>query len=190
MANSPKTFIDELVSAGRGVLALILGDRKAGSYFNLTLHGLTGSTIAFLAVNALMAYAPALLRGSPHGGVGIGLLTSLALAAIPVALAALVLRQFQRLDGFVPFLVADLWGNSFLSVGMALLLLAGLPFELTVIGLGIVVLIVEINIARLIVTLPPLQIATFVIAQFAGGLVGVMLLAMLLGGPADAPVPA
>ena len=190
MANSPKSFIDELVSAGRGVLALIMGDRKAGSHFDLTPSGLAGSMIAFLSVNAFMAYVPALFHGAPQGGVGIGLLTSLALAAIPVGLAALVLRQFRRLDGFVPFLVADLWANSFLSVAMALVLLVGLPFELTVIVLGIVVLIVEINIARLIVTLPPLQIATFVIAQFAGGLVGVMLLGMLLGGSPDAPVPA
>jgi hypothetical protein len=128
--------------------------------------------------------------GSGGGtGIGVGLMISLVLAAIPVALAALVLRQVKRLDGFVPFLVADFWANSFLSVAMALLLLTGLPFELTVIGLGIVVLIVEINIARLIVTLPPLQIATFVIAQFAGGLVGVMILGALIGAP-DAAVPA
>jgi hypothetical protein len=188
---NPKTFIEELVSAGRGVIALILGDRKAAGYFDLTQRGLTSSLIAFLAVNALMAYAPALVSPGSGGGtgIGVGLMISLALAAIPVALAALVLRQVKRLDGFVPFLVADFWANSFLSVAMALLLLTGLPFELTVIGLGIVVLIVEINIARLIVTLPPLQIATFVIAQFAGGLVGVMILGALIGAP-DAAVPA
>lgn len=193
MANRPTTFTDELVSAGRGVIALISGDRKAASYFDLSLRGLTGAFIAFLGVNAFTAYAPALMRpAAESGGVGtgLGLIVSLALAAIPVALAALVLRQVKRLDGFVPFLVADFWANSYLSVAMALLLFAGLPFELTVIGLGIVVLIVEINIARLIVTLPPLQIATFVIAQFAGGLVGVMLLGALIGGlAADVPVP-
>lgn len=191
MANKPTTFIEELVSAGRGVIALIMGDRKAAGYFDLSLRGLASSLIIFLAVNAFMAYAPALLRAAPADGrgVGIGLLISLALAAIPVALAALVLRQFKRLDGFVPFLVADFWANSFLSVAMAMLLLIGLPFEITVIGLGIVVLIVEINIARLIVTLPPLQIATFVIAQFAGGLVGVMLLGMLIGAPTGVAVP-
>ncbi|MHB1103840.1 MAG: hypothetical protein ACYC0C_13915 [Devosia sp.] len=192
MANKPTTFIEELVSAGRGVIALIMGDRKAAGYFDLSLRGLASSLIIFLAVNAFMAYAPALLRTAPADGrgIGVGLLISLALAAIPVGLAALVLRQVKRLDGFVPFLVADFWANSFLSVAMALLLLVGLPFEITVIGLGIVVLIVEINIARLIVTLPPLQIATFVIAQFAGGLVGVMLLGMLIGAPADVGVPA
>lgn len=185
---SKTTFIEELVSAGRGVVALIMGDRKAASHFDLSLRGLTSSLIAFLSVNAVMAYAPALLRTAPAdgSGIGIGLLISLALAAIPVALAALVLRQVRRLDGFVPFLVADFWANSFLSVAMALLLLVGMPFEITVIGLGIVVLIVEINVARLIVTLPPLQIATFVIAQFAGGLVGVMLLGMLIGSPETA----
>ena len=185
MANS-KTFIEEALSAGRGVLALIVGDRKAGRFFDLGLRGLTGSLIAFLGVNAVMAYAPALLSPSPQGGgIGTGLLMSLGLAAIPIALAALVLRQMKRLDGFVPFLVADFWANSFLSVVMALLLLAGSPFEITVIGLGIVVLVVEINIARLIVSLTPLQIASFVVAQFAGGLIGVMLLGMLLGAPAD-----
>lgn len=192
MANKPTTFIEELVSAGRGVLALVMGDRKAPSHFDLSQRGLAGSLIVFLAVNAFMAYAPALFRAAPGDGhgIGIGLLLSLALAAIPIALAALVLRQIRRLDGFVPFLVADFWANSFLSVAMAVLLLIGLPFELTVIGLGIVVLIVEINIARLIVTLPPLQIATFVVAQFAGGLVGVMLLGALMGSPDVAAVPA
>ena len=190
MAN-PTTFIEELVSAGRGVIALIMGDRKAAGYFDLGQRGLMSSLIAFLGVNTVMAYAPSLLRPAPSsGGTGTGLLISLALAVIPIALAALVLRQVRRLDGFVPFLVADLWANSFLSVAMAVLLLIGLPFEVTVIGLGIIVLIVEINIARLIVTLPPLQIATFVIAQFAGGLVGVMLLSMLMGAPTDVAVPA
>lgn len=191
MAN-PKTFIEEAASAGRGVLALIVGDRKAGRHFDLGLRGLASSLIAFLGVNAVMAYVPALMSPSPHdGAIGTGLLLSLGLAAIPIALAALVLRQMKRLDGFVPFLVADFWANSFLSVVMALLLLAGTPFELTVIGLGIVVLVVEINIARLIVTLTPLQVASFVVAQFAGGLVGVMLLGMLVGAPADvAGIPA
>jgi hypothetical protein len=189
---NPKTFIEEAVSAGRGVLALIVGDRKAGRHFDLGLRGLASSLIAFLGVNAVMAYVPALMSPSPQdGAIGTGLLLSLGLAAIPIALAALVLRQMKRLDGFVPFLVADFWANSFLSVVMALLLLAGTPFELTVIGLGIVVLVVEINIARLIVTLTPLQIASFVVAQFAGGLVGVMLLGMLVGAPADvAGIPA
>ena len=193
MANRSPTFIEELISAGRGVIALVAGDRKAASYFDLTRRGLAGSVIVFLGVNVFMAYAPALLSPAAESGglgTGAGLLISLALAAIPVALAALVLRQVKRLDGFVPFLVADFWANSLLSTAMALLLFAGLPFELTVIALGIVVLIVEINIARLIVTLPPLQIASFVIAQFAGGLVGVMLLGTLMGGPAGVPVPA
>ena len=191
MAN-PKTFIEEMAAAGRGVLALILGDRQAGRHFDLGLRGLASSFIAFLGVNAVMAYAPALLSPSPQGGgTGTGLLLSMGLAAIPIALAALVLRQMKRLDGFVPFLVADFWANSFLSVVMALLLFIGSPFELTVIGLGIVVLVVEINIARLIITLTPLQIASFVVAQFAGGLVGVMLLGMLVGAPADvAGIPA
>lgn len=185
MAN-PKTFIEEAASAGRGVLALIVGDRKAARFFDLGPRGLASSLIAFLGVNTVLVYAPALLSPSPRGGaIGTGLLLSIGLAAIPIALAALVLRQLKRLDGFVPFLVADFWANAFLSLAMALLLLTGAPFELTVIGLGVVVLVVEINIARLIVTLTPLQIASFVVAQFAGGLVGVMLLGMLVAATPD-----
>lgn len=191
MAN-PRTFIEEVLSAGRGVLALILGDRKAASYFDLGLRGLAGSLIAFLGVDAILAYGPLLVSPATGsaGGTGTGLLISLALAAIPIALAALVLRMVGRMDGFVPFLVADFWANAFLSLLMALLLLLGFPFVFTVMALAIVVIVVEVNVARLIVTLPPLQIALFVVAQFMGGLIGMVLLGMLLGGPEMAAVPA
>lgn len=182
----PTTFIEEFVSAARGVLALIVGDRQAARHFDLGPRGLLGALIAFLGTNAVMAYAPMLFRpDSQTAGIGAGLLASLALAAIPVAFAALVLRQVKRMDGFVPFLVADFWANSILSIGMALVLLLGFPFELTVIALGIMVLVVEVNIARLIVTLPPLQVAMFVVAQFAGGLIGVMMLGLMVGAPAE-----
>lgn len=182
----PRTFIEELLSAGRGVLALLRGDRKAASYFDLSLRGVTSSLIVFLLVNTALAYGPALVRsGTQGGGTGIALILYLALTVIPIALAALVLRQVKRLDGFVPFLVADFWSSSFLGATMALLLLIGVPFELTVIGMGIVVIIVEVNVARLIITLPPLQIASFVLAQLVGGLIGQLLLGMLLGAPAD-----
>ena len=79
-----------------------------------------------------------------------------------------MLRQIGRLDGLVPYLVADNWATFFITIISTLLSLAGIGDEFAIIALGILVIIVEINIARLIVTLPGLQIAMFLIAQLVG----------------------
>src|SRR5690606_10204994 len=74
VANS-RTFIEEGLSAGRGVLALLVGDRKAARYFNLGPAGLPGSLIAVLVVELVVSYGPVLLGlAGRSGGAGIGLL--------------------------------------------------------------------------------------------------------------------
>ena len=65
-----------------------------------------------------------------------------------------MLRQIGRLDGLVPYLVADNWATFFITIVSTLLTLVGIGDEFAIIALGILVIIVEVNIARLIVTLP------------------------------------
>ena len=50
---------------------------------------------------------------------------------------------------------------------------------------GLVVLVIEINIARLVVTLTPLQIAMFLIAQVVGVSIGLIVLGALMPLPPD-----
>ena len=93
----------------------------------------------------------------------------------------------------VPYLVADNWATFFLTLVSAALAAAGFANDFTLIVLGVVVLLVEVNIARLIVTLPPLQIAMFLIAQLVGVAIGLVVLGFVFPVPpevADAAVAA
>ena len=55
-----------------------------------------------------------------------------------------------------------------------------------VIAIGILVIVIEINIARLIVTLSPLQIAMFLVAQLVGVSIGLLLIGIMFPlSPAD-----
>ena len=190
MANS-RTFIEEALSAGRGVFALLIGDRKAAGRFDLSLRGLAGALIALLAVEVIVSYGPALLGAGSPGGVGVGLLLGLAAAAMQVAMVGLFLRLVRRTDGFLPFLVADFWASAFLTAVYVLLVLLNLPPLVVTLGFAVVAVAVEVNIARLIVTLPPLQVVGLVIAEVIGGLIALQVLGPLLGLPPElAAVPA
>jgi hypothetical protein len=176
---STTTIFDEMRSAARGVVGLIVGDRKAAGYFDFSDRGLVGSFIAFLAVTGINAALPKLL-GMESGTV----LRSVAMIAIlfgfQIAFSAIVLRQLKRLDGLVPYLVADNWATFFITIGSTALALFGFTGDLAIIVIGLLVIIVEVNIARLIVTLSPLQIAMFLIAQLVGVSIGLILVGMLL----------
>jgi len=89
---------------------------------------------------------------------------------------ALVLNQFGRLDGLVPYLVADNWATFFITGLSGLLVLVGLSGDAAILIVGLLVIVLEINIARLIVTLKPIQIAIFIVAQLVGAFVGLMVL--------------
>jgi len=81
-----------------------------------------------------------------------------------------------RLDGFMPYLVADNWVNFYVSLigAISIVLLGGSDIMLLVVGL--LSIIIEINIARRIVTLAPVQIAIFIVAQVVAQFVGLMVL--------------
>ena len=185
------TFIEEMMAAGRGVLGLVTGDRQSGSYFDLSRRGLSGSFIALLLVTALNAVLPTVLGvEGPAGSITRGIAMVALLFALQIGFSAIVLRQLNRMDGLTPYLVADNWATFFLTLISSALAAAGVTNDFTLIVLAIVVLIIEVNIARLIVTLSPLQIAMFLVAQLVGVLIGLWLIGMLFPLPPDAAAAA
>lgn len=178
---SNSSFIEELVKAGRGVVALIVGDRKAPQYFDFSRRGLYGSFIAILVVMGFETVLPMLMGMSGPGG---SIFRAVAMVAIlfgfSIAAAALVLRQLKRLDGLVPYVTVVNWANFFVGVATSALVIFGFPGDIVLIVGVLVGLVIQINIARLIVTLSPLQIAMFLVAQFVGVLVGLLLVGILL----------
>jgi len=178
------TFLDELVNAARGCFALLTGNREAPSSFDFSQRGLIGSLIAFVIGSTLGAYGSQLFGIETAPGVATqAMILGGILFLIQIGISYLVLRQMGRLDGFVPFLVADNWATLFTSILSLVLIRFGGPSDLVIVAIGIVVIIVEINIARLIVTLAPLQIALFIVAQVVGSAIGLL----LLGGSVPAP---
>jgi hypothetical protein len=181
------TIFEEMRAAARGLLALITGDRKAATYFDFSQRGLAGSFIAFIAITGLNATLPTVLGASgPAASISRSVLMVVVLFALQIGFAAIVLRQLGRLDGLVPYLVADNWATFFITLGSTALALVGFSGDMALIAIGILVIVVEINIARLIVTLSPLQIAMFLVAQLVGVSIGLLLLgAMFPLSPAE-----
>lgn len=180
------TFLEELMAAGRGVIALLIGDRRAASYFDVSERGLAGSFIAFLAVTALNATLPVLLGIKNSGGIARSILMVAILFALQLAFSAIVLRQLKRLDGLIPYLVADNWATFFLTLISGALAAAGVDGDPVLVVLAIVVIVVEVNIARLILMLSPLQIAMFLIAQLVGVSIGLAIIGVTFPLPPDA----
>ena len=54
------TLLEEMSAAARGCIALLMGDRKAASYFDFSQRGLAGSFVAFLVATLLNALSPLL----------------------------------------------------------------------------------------------------------------------------------
>ena len=184
MAQQQSTFAEEMMAAGRGVLGLLVGDRQAGSYFDLSNRGLAGSFIALLLITALNAVLPIVL-GSESESIARNVLTVVLLFVLQIGFSIIVLRQVNRMDGLVPYLVADNWATFFLTLVSAALAAAGFANDFTLIVLGVIVIIVEVNIARLIVTLPPLQIAMFLIAQLVGVSIGLAVISFAFPLPPE-----
>lgn len=176
---STTSIIDDIRLAARGVAGLIVGDRKAAGYFDFSDRGLVTSFIAFLVVTAANAALPKLL-GMESGPIFRSIAMVAILFVFQIGFTVIVLRQLKRLDGLVPYLVADNWATFFITIGSTLLALAGLTGDVAIIAIGLAVIIVEINIARLIVTLSPLQIAMLLIAQLVGVSIGLLVVGMVL----------
>ena len=184
MPDSQLGFIDEVVAAGRGVVALIIGDRKASQYFDFSQKGLVGSFIGLLAITFVSALLPLVTPGANENySIGKSAMIAAILFASQIGFAAIVLRQMKRLDGLQPYLVADNWASVYISLGQLLLGFVGFQGEIAFFALSILVIVVEINIARLIVTLSPLQIAMFMIAQLVGVSIALIFVGLVFPSP-------
>lgn len=180
MTSKPTTLIEELTRAARGVAGLVIGDRKSSGYFDFSQRGLYGSFIAYLLILGLNGMAPILL-GVPgsQGTVLRATLSNVLLYGTQLAACALALRQLDRGDSFVPYLVANNWSNFFL---VCIALLVGLSSGgggITLLILGILVIIVEVNIARLVIGLTALRVVFFLVAQLVGGGIGLLLITLI-----------
>lgn len=179
-----KSFWNEAVAAARGVGGLIVGDREVARRFDLTTHGLAGSFIALLVVMGIGAGLPLLLG---YQGLVLRAVSIFAISfALQVGCATVALLQARRLDGFVPYLVADNWASVYVTLAGLVLSLVGVPNEIVGFPVGVLMVVIAVNIGRLIIGLPPLQVAMFTVAQVVGYLLGGLLVPYLL--PAAAAV--
>lgn len=171
---------NEVASAGRGVLGLVIGNRRAASYFDFSQRGLVGSFIAFLIVMLFNTGAPLVLGISGmHGMVLRAVGTAAIVLVLQIAAAALVLRQMKRPEGLVPYIVTENWATFFLTIATTALGLMGIGGEFLLFATGIVILIVMVNTARLILTLTVWQIVTFIAAQLVAGVATLLLVGLL-----------
>lgn len=188
MAQPTTTFLDELMSAARGCVALLVGNRQAPSYFDFSQRGLVGSLIATVIGIALAGFGP-LLTGIdlPAGAATQSVVINGVLFVAQAATAFIALRQMGRQDGFIPYLVASNW----VTLASAVLLLIS-----TILGpLGFILLVLVvilalasfINIGRFVVTLTGLQIGILFISQAVGVFLALAVMAVIIG-PAPPPV--
>ncbi len=173
------------MAAGRGVAGLLVGNRQAASYFDFSRRGLAGSFIAVLVIVALGAVLPVLIAND-HSGMAGSVIQLVVIYGFAVGFVAIVLRQINRLDGLVPYIVSYNWLNFFASLILAALLAAGIDAGAVLLVMVIVAIVIEVNICRLVVALPPLQIAMLLIAQLIGVGIAALLLTLILPVPPDA----
>jgi hypothetical protein len=179
------TFLEELMAAGRGVMALLIGNKQAGSYFDFSRRGLAGSFIALLIIVAVGAFLPILLSRQ-HESAIVSLAQLLIIFAFQIGFTAIVLRQVKRMDALVPYVIAYNWLSFFVTLIYGALLAAGVTGDFMTIVFGIIVIVIEVNIGRIILTLPPLQIAMLIIAQIIGVSIGAVLIVLTFPLPPGA----
>lgn len=186
MSAPQPSFLQEILYAMRGVAALTIGDRKAPGWFDFSQRGLAGSFIALLAVIGLNAWLPLLIGiEGAQGSVLRSVMTILVLLGCQIAASALVLRQLNRLDGFVPYLVADNWATFTITLVTLILPFIGLGGEMTLVVMALLVIVVEVNIARLVVTLSAGQIVLLLVGQLVGVMVGLLVVGLLMPLPPE-----
>ncbi|MCF6303596.1 MAG: hypothetical protein L3J13_10460 [Devosiaceae bacterium] len=177
-------FFHELKDAGRGIIAVLKGEKDASIYFDLSLRGFVGSMVVFLVAATFNAYLPGIMeetgqasaqdRPSPTASMAILLVA--VIFTFQTAFGAMALKQFNKFDGLIPYLVVSNWATFFFTAVFAILKLLNLSALPLLLIMAIVLILSEINILRLIIGLKPVQIAMFIIAQFVGALTGLMLL--------------
>ena len=178
------TFLEELMAAGRGVFGLLIGDKKAGGYFDFSRRGLYGSFIALVLVLALGAFLP-LILSSEHDSAATSMVQLVVLYVGQVGFATIVLRQIKRMDALVPYLVGYNWLSFFVTLILAALNAAGIDGSYVIIVIGIAAIVLEVNVARILMTLSPLQIAMLLIAEIVGVALAALLLTLIFPASPD-----
>jgi len=181
LPQSSPTILEEARDAARGAWALVLGRQDAARYFDFSMRGVVGSFIALVVAVAVNVYGPMLFGVAAPRGVATSMaLLSALLFALQIGAAYLVLQVMGRLDGFMPYLVADNWVNFFVSlIGAATIVVLG-GSDVMLLAMGVLAIVIEVNIARRIVTLAPMQVVIFIVAQLAANFVGLLLLGGLI----------
>jgi hypothetical protein len=181
--NSP--FFEEAASAIRGCIALITGKRDASVYFDFSQRGLVGSLIAAVVAVMLAGFGPVLFGiDLPAGTATQSVVVNAVLFVAQAGMAAIVLRQMGRQDGFIPYLVASNWVTLVSAVLLLISTLFGEVGIVLLLGIAIVALLTFINIGRFIVTLAPLQIAALFVSQAVGVFLALGIVALFLPAPA------
>jgi hypothetical protein len=183
------TFLEELMAAGRGVFALLTGNRRAAGYFDISQRGLVTSFIALVLAATIRSFLP-ILVARDHDSALVSLIQFVILFGVQLGFTVIVLRQIKRMDALIPYLVADNWVTFFVTLIFGALLAAGIGGEgtagegLTII-LGISVLVLEVNIARIVMGLTPLQIASLIVAELVGALLAVGIIILIFPPPPE-----
>lgn len=185
MAQSNAPFFEEAALAFRGCIALITGKRDSSTFFDFSQRGLIGSLIAAVVAIMLAAFGPQLLGlHLPAGAATQSVIVNGVLFVAQAGMAAVVLRQMGRQDGFVPYLVASNWVTLLSAVLLLISTLFGEVGIVLLLGIAIVALLTFINIGRFIVTLAPLQIALLFVSQAVGVFLALGIVALFLPAPA------
>lgn len=172
------------MAAGRGLMRLLVGDRRAGSYFDFSQRGLAGSFIALLIVAGLDAVLP-LILSSKHDSIATSMFQLVVIYGFQLGFTTLVLRQLRRMDALLPYMVSYNWLNFFATLILGAIFAAGIGASIAILVIGVMAIVIEVNIARLILTLSPLHIAFMIGAQIIGVLIGLLLLMLLFPLPPD-----
>ncbi len=172
------TFINEMILAARGMNALVSNDKNAVKFFDNSYYGFIGASIALLISLAISAFLPTIMgqAGEPHLSAFKSIIFAASIYAVQIGAAAIVLNQINRLNALLTFLVADFWTTFFITIIMSIPTLFGVNSSLFTLIIAIVILVVKINILRLLIKLPAMQIIMFFIAQIVAGFVGVIFL--------------
>ena len=185
MAKTTATFLEELMAAVQGCLALVTGKRDAPSFFDFSQRGLISSLIAVILGIALAGFGPVLVGVPlPSGAATQSIIVNAVLFVAQAGTAFIALRQMGRQDGFLPYLVASNWVTLVSAVLLLLSTLLGPLGLIILVAVVIVAIATFINIGRLIVTLTPLQIGILFISQAVGVFVALAVVAVIIGPPA------
>lgn len=184
MAQPTTTFLDELMSAARGCLALVVGNRQAPSFFDFSQRGLVSSLIATVIGIALAGFGP-MLTGIPlpPGAATQSVVVNGVLFVAQAVTAMIALRTMGRQDGFIPYLVASNWVTLASAIVLLASTLLGPTGMIVLVAVAILALATFVNIGRFIVTLTPLQIGLLFVSQAVGVFLALAVVAVFLGPP-------